>query len=65
MEDMENNNTQLTDLKNELSKLVDECETLYDTYDDRRAKVSFSLFFCCTAEDLCLTCHSYFTGYSD
>ncbi|XP_034243922.1 intersectin-1 isoform X2 [Thrips palmi] len=39
MEDMENNNTQLTDLKNELSKLVDECETLYNTFDDRRSKV--------------------------
>lgn len=39
MEDMQNNNSQLGDLKTELSTLVSECETLYNTYDERRTKV--------------------------
>lgn len=39
MDDMQNNNSQLGDLKTELSTLVSECETLYNTYDERRTKV--------------------------
>lgn len=41
MEDVQNNNTQLSDLKNELKTLVNECETLYSTYDERRSKVGW------------------------
>lgn len=36
---MENNNQQLTDLRNELNNLVSSCETLYEKYADKRDAV--------------------------
>ena len=44
MEDIENNNTQLGDLKKQLSTLIKECEELYVVYNDKRHKVSN--FYC-------------------
>lgn len=36
---MENNNEQLKDLKTQLKNLVNECETLYSTYGEKRDAV--------------------------
>lgn len=44
MDDVQNNNTQLDDLRNELKSLFNECETLYSTYDERRSKVGSKFF---------------------
>ncbi|KAG8238924.1 hypothetical protein J437_LFUL000761 [Ladona fulva] len=39
MQDIENNNSQLNDLKDQLSTLVQECENIYTVYEDKRNKV--------------------------
>ncbi|XP_046999743.1 intersectin-1 [Schistocerca americana] len=39
LEDIENNNSQLGDLKQQLSSLVHECEQLYSVYEEKRSKV--------------------------
>uniref|UniRef100_A0A1B6C8A9 Intersectin-1 n=1 Tax=Clastoptera arizonana TaxID=38151 RepID=A0A1B6C8A9_9HEMI len=39
LEDIENNNSQLGDLKVELGNLIKDCELLYPTYDEKRKKV--------------------------
>ena len=37
--DIENNNSHLNDLKKQMSQLVNECESLYKVYEDKRDKV--------------------------
>lgn len=39
MEDIENNNSQLGDLKKQLGTLIKDCEGLYGTYNEKRNKV--------------------------
>ncbi|PNF24527.1 Intersectin-1 [Cryptotermes secundus] len=39
LEDIENNNSQLGDLKKQLASLIQECELLYSVYEERRNKV--------------------------
>ncbi|XP_054264037.1 intersectin-1 isoform X2 [Macrosteles quadrilineatus] len=39
MEDIQNNNSQLDDLKQQLTKLIKDCEELYTTYNEKRNKV--------------------------
>ncbi|XP_069671614.1 intersectin-1 isoform X3 [Periplaneta americana] len=39
LEDIENNNSQLGDLKQQLASLIQECEQLYSVYEERRNKV--------------------------
>lgn len=39
LEDIENNNSQLGDLKKELTTLIKECEGLYSEYNEKRTKV--------------------------
>lgn len=39
MSDIENNNGQLEDIKGQMKKLVDDCKTLYVTFDDRKMQV--------------------------
>jgi hypothetical protein len=39
LEDIENNNSQLGDLKQQLALLIQECEQLYSVYEERRNKV--------------------------
>jgi hypothetical protein len=39
LEDIENNNSQLGDLKQQLALLIQECEQLYSLYEERRNKV--------------------------
>lgn len=36
LEDIENNNTQLSDLKNQLGTLITDCEQIYVVYDEKR-----------------------------
>jgi uncharacterized protein (DUF3084 family) len=40
LEDIENNNSQLGDLKTQLASLIQECEQLYSVYEERRNKAS-------------------------
>ena len=40
LEDIENNNSQLGDLKQQLAALIEECEQLYAVYEEKRNKVS-------------------------
>jgi regulator of replication initiation timing len=40
LEDIENNNSQLGDLKKQLTSLIQECEQLYSAYEERRNKAS-------------------------
>lgn len=40
LDDIKNNNSQLGDLKQQLSLLIQECEQLYSVYEERRNKVS-------------------------
>jgi hypothetical protein len=40
LEDIENNNSQLGDLKKKLASLIQECEQLYSLYEERRNKAS-------------------------
>lgn len=40
LEDIENNNSQLGDLKKQLVSLIQECEQLYSAYEERRNKAS-------------------------
>jgi uncharacterized protein (DUF3084 family) len=39
LEDIQNNNSQLGDLKQQLALLIQECEQLYSVYEERRNKV--------------------------
>ncbi|XP_075217000.1 dynamin associated protein 160 isoform X2 [Lycorma delicatula] len=39
LEDIENNNTQLGDLKKQLGTLISECEEIYVVYDQKRSKI--------------------------
>lgn len=43
MEDIENNNSQLGDLKKQLGTLIKDCEGLYGTYNEKRNKVRMIL----------------------
>jgi phage shock protein A len=40
LEDIENNNSQLGDLKQQLASLIKECEQLYSVYEEQRNKAS-------------------------
>jgi regulator of replication initiation timing len=47
LEDIENNNSQLGDLKQQLASLIQECEQLYSVYEERRSKVGdIKIEFC-------------------
>lgn len=43
--DVENNNSQLEKLKDELSALLKNCEELYSVYDEKRNNVSIIYYF--------------------
>lgn len=43
MEDIENNNSQLGDLKKQLGTLIKDCEGLYGTYNEKRNKVEITV----------------------
>lgn len=43
MEDIENNNSQLGDLKKQLGTLIKDCEGLYGTYNEKRNKVMVNI----------------------
>lgn len=37
--DIENNNSQLSELQKQLNNLVNECEIIYNDYEDKKNKV--------------------------
>lgn len=43
--DIENNNSQLSELQKKLNNLVNECEIIYNDYEDKKNKVRVKICF--------------------